>query len=126
MAAMHALRLALLVWLTLTASALAQTAPVQRPPPPPVVAAPAPVASSARAAPKAASTLVGGGLATSMSGLQSFAANGSFLKGLNPGDPAPQCRARCGSDRAFCGAGGGDDGCDGVWRQCLSACRTAK
>ena len=114
-----ALRLAILIaCLMVAATAHAQTGPAPRPilPPP----APAP------ALPKSAFTLSAGGLGTPITGLQSFAANGSFLKGLNPADPAPQCRARCGSDRAFCGSGGGDDSCDRVWRQCLTACRGGK
>lgn len=123
---MIALRLAaLLGGLLAVTAAQAQTTAPQRPAPPPIARPAAPVVAPAPAPAKPAPTLTGAGLAP-LTGLQSFAANGSFLKGLNPGDPAPQCRARCGSDRAFCGAGGGDDSCDGVWRQCLAGCRAAQ
>lgn len=47
---------------------------------------------------------------------------GQSLRGLpapvSIGDPAPQCRARCGAARATCD----DDSCDQRWTQCLAAC----
>lgn len=111
--------------------ALASAAPLAPPPrnSPPPQQQPAPAAEQIQPARpiaplRPAQPLSGGGLSIPMAGLQSFAANGGLLRGLNAADIRPQCRARCGSDRGFCASGGGDDSCDTVWRQCLTACRT--
>jgi hypothetical protein len=108
--------------------ALASATPLAPPPRnSPPQQQPAPAVEQVQPAPstplRPAQPLSAGGLSIPMGGLQSFAANGGFLKGLNAADARPQCRSRCGSDRGFCTSGGGDDGCDTAWRQCVAACR---